>query len=91
MVRDMNDLSERMARIETKVTTICEDVRELKGGLKELGKTVNEEMEVMSRRVTLLENEMASFTILKKTLTFLAGAFVTSLIAFLFYLLRGVI
>ncbi|RLF22265.1 MAG: hypothetical protein DRN15_09365 [Thermoprotei archaeon] len=90
MVRGMNELSERVARIETKVTTICEDVKELKGSIKELGKTVNEEMEVMSRRVTLLENEMASFTVLKKILTFLGGALASSLIAFIFYLLRSV-
>mgnify|MGYP000459836206 CR=1 FL=1 len=85
----MKDLSERMARIETKVVTICEDVREIKGNIRELRQSVNEEMEVMSRRITLLENEMASFNIVKKVLVFISGCLVSGFIAYLFYLLRG--
>ena len=85
-----DELRERMARIETKVNTICEGMRELKSGVRELRQTVNEEMEVMSRRVTLLENEMASFNVMKKILVFIAGCFVSSTIAYIFYLLKGV-
>ena len=86
-----NELRERMARIETKVNTICEDVREIKGGMKELRQTVNEEMDIMSRRLSILESEMASFTIMKKILVFISGCFLSSLIAYIFYLLRGVL
>jgi len=84
----MENISERIAHLESTVKMMHEDIKEIRRDIKELRNIVNEEIEYLSDRVNQIEKQMISFNILKKVLIFIAGAIASTVIHILFSLVK---